>query len=419
MIVSDRQLGVSVNQLKKLEDALEQLRANASENDALRDIEIAALLSQIEDLRLEVAEYEILKSGSFVLSESFSLSDLPRALVQARILKGWSQTELAERLGLKPQQVQRYEATDYMSASLSRLIEVAAALDVKVSESFGPSSAGGNALLTWRDERALEWTKFPLKEMARRGWIGGSDLAAAAGEWFRAIAGPSLSAALHRKKVRGGSRADEYALLAWQARVLQLAEDAIKSKPHKAFELDERWLPELVRLTRDPDGPWKARDLLADRGIAMVIARHLPGTYLDGAAMTAPSGTPVIALTLRYDRLDNFWFVLFHELGHVFLHLHDNLRLDFFDEEGDGALDPIEHAADRFALNALISDEQWNTCVSRFARSTQAVEVDAKRLGVGPSIIAGRIRKELNDYTVLNDAVGIGLVRACFPGEQS
>ena len=51
------------------------------------------------------------------------------------------------------------------------------------------------------------------------------------------------------------------------------------------------------------------------------IARHLPGTYLDGAAMLSAFSQPVVALTLRYDRLDNFWFVLFHELAHVFLHL--------------------------------------------------------------------------------------------------
>ena len=62
-------------------------------------------------------------------------------------------------------------------------------------------------------------------------------------------------------------------------------------------------------------GPVKARELLASKGVTLIIERHLPGTYLDGAAMLAENGNPVIGLTLRHDRLDNFWFVLFHELS--------------------------------------------------------------------------------------------------------
>ncbi|MEI9915126.1 MAG: hypothetical protein WDN29_04215 [Methylovirgula sp.] len=53
----------------------------------------------------------------------------------------------------------------------------------------------------------------------------------------------------------------------------------------KPFELNDGWLSELTRLTRRKDGPRRARDLLAEHGIALVIERHLPGTYLDGAAM--------------------------------------------------------------------------------------------------------------------------------------
>jgi len=120
------------------------------------------------------------------------------------------------------------------------------------------------------------------------------------------------------------------------------------------FELKDTWLADLVKLTKRRQGPVEARELLAERGIALVVERHLPGTYLDGAAMLSQSGQPVIALTLRYDRLDNFWFVLFHELGHIFLHLFDGLKFDFFDEEDGSQTDPIETQADNFALETLI-----------------------------------------------------------------
>ena len=182
------------------------------------------------------------------------------------------------------------------------------------------------------------------------------------------------------------------------------------------FKLDDRWLPELVSLTKYTDGAKRARRLLAEKGIAFIIERHLPGSYLDGAAMLDDADRPVIGLTLRYDRLDNFWFVLLHELGHVFLHLLDGLRYDFFDEESASDTDTIEAEADQFALNALIPEGLWAQCLSRFALSEEAVRIDADNLGIDPNIIAGRIRKERGNYTILSDLVGQDKVRAQFKG---
>ena len=136
MIFSDRQHAVSKEQIAKLSDALSKVRADTQKHDRLRNIETKALKSQIADIEQEIADYELLKSGSIAFAESYALSDLPRGLIQARIAQGLSQTDLADRLNMKPQQIQRYEATDYMSASLSRLIEVASALNVRVSAVF-------------------------------------------------------------------------------------------------------------------------------------------------------------------------------------------------------------------------------------------------------------------------------------------
>ena len=180
------------------------------------------------------------------------------------------------------------------------------------------------------------------------------------------------------------------------------------------FELNEVWLPELAALTRHSEGPGKAREMLRRKGICLIIEQHLPNTYLDGAAMLSATGHPIVALTLRYDRLDNFWFVLFHELGHVFQHLFSPLRLDFFDEEDGRESDAIEQEADKFALTQLISETQWKQCLSRFAMSEEAVLIDAERLNIHPSIIAGRIRKERNNYRILNNLVGSSTVRRQF-----
>lgn len=415
MIYSDKQYGVSGAHLAKLQVALKAAQARTSHQEWLKQAEIDGLKSQIADIEAELAEYDLLKSGQVSFSKTYALQQLPRVLVQARIASGMSQTDLAEKLGMKPQQVQRYEATGYTGASLDRLIAVSKALGVKTSGSFeGPKQVGGS-VFAWGDADDIVWGEFPYKDMAKRKWFDlprGANPIERVKEYFLHAAGPQFATALHRKKMHSGNVPNEYALLAWQARILDRARSKIEAEGIDKFELDNRWLPELVHLTKRQDGPKRARDLLASKGIVLVAERHLPGSYLDGAAMLADGGTPVVGLTLRYDRLDNFWFVLMHELGHVFLHLFDGLRFDFFDEEGANDGDVIEAEADKFALDALIPEELWNQCLSRFALSEEAVKIDAETIGIDPSIIAGRIRKERGNYTILNDLIGQNRVRS-------
>ena len=85
--------------------------------------------------------------------------------------------------------------------------------------------------------------------------------------------------------------------------------------------IDADLLNQVARLSPAANGPRKAVEFLAEQGIAVEIVPHLPRTHLDGAAMKSAGGRPVIGLTLRYDRIDNFWWVLMHELAHVVKHL--------------------------------------------------------------------------------------------------
>jgi len=87
-------------------------------------------LRRVAELAGSVAEYETLRAGGGMSLELSSLEELGRALVKGRIARGWTQTQLAQALGMPKQQVQRYEATEYTSASLSRMTRVAAALDL-------------------------------------------------------------------------------------------------------------------------------------------------------------------------------------------------------------------------------------------------------------------------------------------------
>jgi len=422
MIFSEKQYSVSQRESAKLKLAIADLTGDEQRTDDwLVNAQRNALQSQISDIDAELVEYELLKSGKVPFSEASALSDLPKTLIQARIAKGYSQSDFAKLLGMKPQQIQRYEATQYMSASLAKLIEVADHLDVKISEAFGGTDQTKyGSLFSWSDIGDVEWAKFPAREMVKRNWISvpyKADVTPIIQDFFLRNAGPQFATALHRKKVQSSTLPNKYALLAWQARVLELAQTKINNFDYPCFELDDRWVRNLVALTNEEDGPSKAEKILAENGIVLVTERHLSSTHLDGAAMLSSSGVPVIALTLRYDRLDNFWFVLFHELGHVFLHLMDGLKFDFFDEETGEEPDNIEKEADWFALSSLIPNEKWDICLSRFALTEEAIKIDAQNIGIHPSIIAGRIRKESNDYMLFNNLIGQGRVRSQFEEE--
>jgi ribosome-binding protein aMBF1 (putative translation factor) len=139
MIANDYQYKLTKAQAAKFERALAQLQARSEQETAdlpprLRQAEEAALRSQWESLEAEIAEYESLRSGQRRAFVAESFEELPQTLIQARIAAGLTQKQLADRLGLKEQQVQRYEATGYASASLKRVKEVIQALGLSVRE---------------------------------------------------------------------------------------------------------------------------------------------------------------------------------------------------------------------------------------------------------------------------------------------
>lgn len=147
MIKNERQYRITRAQVEKFEHAVAELVSapdTASVHPALKKAQIDALRSQLGDLKAELGEYQALRSGKRQTLTLESFDDLPRALVQGRIAAGLSQQELAARLGIKEQQVQRYEASDYQSTSLARVAEVFRALGLRIQKDvFLPSGTAG------------------------------------------------------------------------------------------------------------------------------------------------------------------------------------------------------------------------------------------------------------------------------------
>ena len=134
MIKNERQYRITKAMAARFQNNLTILKqrpdADGDVHPLIAKAQEEALASQLADLENELLEYESLKAGEFQLDSLKVVSDLPAVLIKARIAQGLSQKELAERIGLKEQQIQRYEATDYASANLARIQEVASAFNV-------------------------------------------------------------------------------------------------------------------------------------------------------------------------------------------------------------------------------------------------------------------------------------------------
>jgi HTH-type transcriptional regulator/antitoxin HigA len=424
MITNERQYKITKTQLTKLREAIESFDMGRAVSDAgdkaLGTAQLQALESEREVLADQLREYETLRSGAVENLEAYSLNELPDLLVRARIASGFSQKQLAGRLGLKEQQIQRYEAERYASASLRRLIEVSDSLGLKISKRARLQAKTGERTLPRSEE--LDWDKFPFKEMYRRAWFDGFsgslreaevNASALLGNFMKSVGAHPLEA-LYRKHVRTDSNLDQYSLLAWQCRILRLADRETTTATFRKSLITSTWLRKLAKLSKKNNGPRLAKEYLRASGITLVVEPHLPQTYLDGAALLISREKPVIGVTLRYDRLDNFWFVLFHELAHLVLHLGKGDDQRFFDDL-DAKPDDLECEADEFAGEALVPKKTWETSVARYVQSVESVSELAGQLEISPAIVAGRIRRESDNYMIFPELIGSGEVRRQFP----
>ena len=269
----------------------------------------------------------------------------------------------------------------------------------------------------------IKWSQFPIAEMLKRGWFPDfkgtlSEAKERAEELVAPLIFPgglekeSIPCFLLRS-VRSDTTMDEYALSVWCARVLDRARKETLP-PYRTGTVTKKFCRELVHLSYLDNGPLLAKEFLNRSGIHLVTEEHLPHTHLDGAALWASTDRPVVALTLRYDRLDNFWFTLCHEIAHVSLHLKNGPKEAFVDDlEAHGA-NSVEALADAFAADALIPTAEWKRSRLQEDWSSDAVAAFAKKLRIHPAIVAGRIRKERNNYRILSQFVGRGAVRGVF-----
>ena len=417
MITNDRQYKIAKVQIANFQTSMDSLSLATSdfENTHPKIIEAhkKAIDSQLHDLVADIQEYEDLKAGRIIITEINDLAELPLALIKSRIANGLTQAELAERLGLKMQQIQKYEAEKYESASLKTLLKIASKLGLKVDADVQITQP-----IPVDD---FDIKNYPFKQMFKRGWFGdfGGTINDAMQNAPALIAGLYKSAgvgmgnrALAKRTMRSDGKLNAFALDAWYARIIFKARNQVVSSVYTKDAITPEWLKQLREFSKEQNGPVLAAEFLKNSGIRFIIEAPLEGTYLDGAALLLDDGAPVIALTLRYDRLDNFWFVLFHEIAHIRLHLNQSLNVIF--DDLDSELDGIEKEADDEAINAIIPNEVWKKSLVRFNPTEKGMINLAKALNISPALIAGRIRKEKKSFYLFTDLIGQGEVRKSF-----
>lgn len=334
----------------------------------------------------------------------------PIAAIKFRMQeKGLKQTDLVPHFGT------RSRVSEVLSGKRPLTLQMIRALSVGLG-----ISAETLISIPEKDDRAnqeIDWSRFPAKEMVARGWIQ-----KATGRTKRTIEeqvqefvaqiGWQLGDAAFKRSISGEafSPTTKYSLYAWLSRVIQKARERKPNiNTYDESALSTKVLKELAQLSWFEEGPKLAIEHLEKIGICVVIEPHLKGTMLDGAALKDVDGTPVIGLTIRHDRLDNFWFTLLHEVVHIWKHVgEDDTFMD--DLDSSASTDKREAEANRLAREALIPRVVWKRSDAYLSPSKETIDSLSRELRVNPAVIAGRIRREKGNYRLFTDLVGHGEV---------
>lgn len=249
--------------------------------------------------------------------------------------------------------------------------------------------------------------EFPISEMQKRGWIQKCDDIKDTLREVLSFAGSSSSldeinppfpnmALARQSPTLGYLSPNSRNSRAWLFRVRQLAKVIpVKDFSHEAFV--NECMPVLRKLVRNSRGILEVPQTLARYGVRFLVVERLEKTKLDGAATWLDEGdemkSPVIALTLRHDRIDNFWFTLAHELQHIVLRHRISIDVEE-DDEINQDLIVIERQADAAAREWLIPHNRLQAFIERRnGRFTEEyINAFAELIDVHPGVLVGRLQ---------------------------
>jgi HTH-type transcriptional regulator / antitoxin HigA len=349
----------------------------------------------------------------------------PGQLIEALLTeRGWTQRVLALVLGMSESALNKVvSGKQSLTAEIALSLEEVFGVDADKFLSLQKHYDLARARLTSRPDpkrstRAQLFGGLPVAEMVKRGWLAVADsrnieeVESALAKFFGVETVEEIEVLPHAAKKTQVAAGTTPAQLAWLYRVRQIASETLVAQfsPFSARRAVER-LRELVLSAEEVR---KVPRILAESGIRFVIVEALPASKIDGVCFWLDDASPVIAMSFRFDRIDNFWFVLRHELEHVIQgHGRERITIDADldgDHSGDGAdVEDQEHIANAAAAEFCVPKKSMDSFIARKAPFFAERDIlgMAATLKVHPGLVAGQLRRRTNRY----DRFGSHLVK--------
>jgi HTH-type transcriptional regulator/antitoxin HigA len=345
----------------------------------------------------------------------------PGQLIAALLVeRGWTQRTMAIVLGMDETGINRLVADKRpVDAPLALILEELFNVPAERFLSLQASYDLAKARIVARPDpqrlmRALLYGDLPIAEMIKRGWIsaeGVRDLKKVEAELMRFFGVNRLEdieiLPHSAKKTEVNSNVTP-TQLAWLYRVKQIASDILVAA--YTPQAVNAAVGKLRALTMSPDGVAKVPRIMAECGIRFVLVESLPSAKIDGVCFWLNDKAPVIGMSLRFDRIDNFWFVLRHELEHV-IQLHGRTA----------AMMDVELEGDRAGIGEEVSDEERiaNEAAQDFCVPSALLDAFIARkapffserdligfsrvVKVHPGIVAGQLQRRTKRYDRFRD----------------
>jgi HTH-type transcriptional regulator/antitoxin HigA len=341
-------------------------------------------------------------------AEVFHPGEFLRDELEAR---GWTQTEFAELIRRSPRVVNEIIAGKRgISPGTAKLIAAALGTTpqfwMNLDSAYQLANADEVPEQIAREARLRD--RFPVRELLRRGWIESTEAVEVLETrlcQFYSIKSPEEEPQLaHAAKRTRPEQSLNPLQLAWLFRVKQIA-TAMKGLPVYSASALQEVLPQLQALMTEPEELRHVPKLLASVGVRLVIVEPMPSSKIDGVVIWLDKRSPTIGLSLRYDRIDNFWHVLRHEIEHILRGDSQNFVDMDFDPTGTASAEQSEEekAANDAAEEFLVPSSELEGFILRAhpLYSEQRVTGFARRIGVHPGIAVGRLQHRLDRFDLL------------------
>ena len=339
------------------------------------------------------------------IAETFPPGEFLKEELEAR---GWTQTVLAEVMG-RPVRLVNELILAKRTITAETAIQLGEALGTGAEIWMNLESQYQLSKLQQKDDaivqRAALYERFPVREMIKRGWIQSSEnvdvLAHRFLTYFRMETMNDVPRFAYAAKKTDATEPTTMQQLAWLLRARNLAIEQVSLKYDRSKLVAT--LAKLSALRTAPEETRHVPRILAECGMRYVVVEALPGSQIDGACFWLEGKQPVVAMSLRLDRIDNFWFVLRHEIEHV-LQEHGQSAGYVLDSDIEGMNNATianeEKVANDKAADFCVSQAELNEFISRVTPyfSEEKVLGFARRLQVHVGLVAGQLRRKLNRW---------------------